>query len=635
MRTLKSMLNKYMYTITGILIGALLIIVFIIQIFSEQQNGYRDAVRIFKQMEHLLHENEEELEETIKRHNAMCLNEASAIARLLEANPDGINDVNYLKSAANDLEILEIHIFDENGVIVAGTEPEYFGMSLDDGEQISFFKPMLYDKSLKLVQDVTPNTADGRLIQYAAVWSSDEKHIIQIGLSPDEIINATDHNELTHIFAHFRVNEEINYYAINKESGIIEGSSIEDVIGKKYNELGFNKNKMEKDRDGFHAVINGDLSYCVFTEVNDIYIGRIIPISFLYKRVPGNLLIMLLCVTGVALILAKAVTSHTNKYVVDVIKNVNNKLEDITNGDLDLVLDEETTIEFNEMSNYINNMVNSLLDNNKKMSYVLSQTNLFIGVYEYNEHTDKVRFTEYVPQILCLNEQRTEELTNSIDRFKEFLWNIKSRPVVDEEGVFIVSDDPIRYVKLEQMTNDVKVYGVIIDVTDEVLKRKRIEVERDIDQLTGLLNRRGYELKVSKLIDNGNFGISAVVMIDADGLKQINDTYGHKFGDIYLNKISEAISIFDKENSFVARLGGDEYVVFLYGYKDERQIVIDIMNLIKARSDSFVYLDEGVNVPLRFSVGYSILEDNNYNQAMKDADEKMYMDKLERKKKLL
>ena len=96
MRTLKSMLNKYMYTITGILIGALLIIVFIIQIFSEQQNGYRDAVRIFKQMEHLLHENEEELEETIKRHNAMCLNEASAIARLLEANPDGINDVNYL-----------------------------------------------------------------------------------------------------------------------------------------------------------------------------------------------------------------------------------------------------------------------------------------------------------------------------------------------------------------------------------------------------------------------------------------------------------------------------------------------------------------------------------------------------------
>lgn len=88
-----------------------------------------------------------------------------------------------------------------------------------------------------------------------------------------------------------------------------------------------------------------------------------------------------------------------DRYVVNGIYGTNEKLGRIANGDLEEGVDIRNSMEFFELSNYINNMVRSLLNNNKKMSYVLSKTNMYIGVYEYHEEMKKVRFTEYIPRI--------------------------------------------------------------------------------------------------------------------------------------------------------------------------------------------------------------------------------------------
>lgn len=60
--------------------------------------------------------------------------------------------------------------------------------------------------------------------------------------------------------------------------------------------------------------------------------------------------------------------------------------------------------------------------------------------------------------------------------------------------------------------------------------------------MTGLYNRRGMEIKLKQLFEKPEkLGYSAIVMIDADGLKGVNDTYGHEKGDIYLKKIGQVI----------------------------------------------------------------------------------------------
>ena len=55
------------------------------------------------------------------------------------------------------------------------------------------------------------------------------------------------------------------------------------------------------------------------------------------------------------------------------------------------------------------------------MSYVLSKTNMYIGVYEYNQHMKRVRFTEYVPQILSLDHTEIQRLSSDYKVFKEFI----------------------------------------------------------------------------------------------------------------------------------------------------------------------------------------------------------------------
>ncbi len=166
------------------------------------------------------------------------------------------------------------------------------------------------------------------------------------------------------------------------------------------------------------------------------------------------------------------------------------------------------------------------------------------------------------------------------------------------------------------------------------MKRKQIEVERDIDLLTGLYNRRGLEMKLNGLFaEPEKLGHSAVVMIDADNLKVINDTYGHEMGDVYLQKVSELISSRKAHGSIAARLGGDVFVLFLYQYEDEKELTDAIHNLETLQESSPAALGDNVSVPLRFSMGYSLTgEHMDYQSLLKEADEKMYENKRERKK---
>ena len=129
-------------------------------------------------------------------------------------------------------------------------------------------------------------------------------------------------------------------------------------------------------------------------------------------------------------------------------------------------------------------------------------------------------------------------------------------------------------------------------------------MERDIDALTGLYNRRGLEQKLAQLFATPNtLGYSALVMIDADNLKVINDTYGHETGDAYLRKISELITSMETRKSVAARLGGDEFVLYLYQYQQEEALLEALHALDTIQEDCVASLNGEVTVPLRFSFG--------------------------------
>lgn len=598
---------------------------------NEQRQSYEGATGIFQQIEQLLVRNQEELEEIRVEYSETCLHNAEAIAYIIEDDPTVLESVEELKNIAKFMEVDEIHIFDETGRIFTGTHPKYYDYTFDSGEQMHFFKPMLEDKSLKLVQEITPNTAEAKLMQYSALWSQNGRFIVQVGMEPVNVMKVTQKNELSYLFSLIRVNPEAQYYAIDTQSGKIIGSTETECVGKDLTEIGLKPDDFPDGEKGFHAVINGRHSYCSFKKIGTNYIGRVVLSSQMYRRVLGSTITSGLCLIIIAMILSYAVTRYMNHYVVEGIHDVNRKLYSIAQGNLDELIDIRSSREFSELSSYINKMKKSLLDNNRKMSYVLRKTNMYMGVYEYNEQMQSVRITEYVPQILALGQEEAKRLTANSSAFRNFIDSLRKHPVPEEANIYEVKN---QYVKLEEVQENDEIFGVVIDVTDEIMKRKQIEVERDIDLLTGLYNRRGLEMKLNGLFaEPERLGHSAVVMIDADNLKVINDTYGHEMGDVYLQKVSELISSRKAHGSIAARLGGDEFVLFLYQYEDEKELTDAIHNLETLQESSQTSLGDNVSVPLRFSMGYSLTREHmDYQSLLKEADAKMYENKRERKK---
>ena len=99
----------------------------------------------------------------------------------------------------------------------------------------------------------------------------------------------------------------------------------------------------------------------------------------------------------IAAFLVAAVTWYMDRYVINGIYSVNDKLRQITEGDLDQKVDVNYSVEFSELSRHINELIESRLANTEKISYVLNKTNINVGVYEYSAKMKTVRFTEHVP----------------------------------------------------------------------------------------------------------------------------------------------------------------------------------------------------------------------------------------------
>lgn len=630
MRTLKSLIRRYMYRVSCVLVVVILCLLLYVQFETEQKQVYEVATRTISQIETVLEENQKELDEIEQEYRQSCLHSAETVARIIEGDPDVLNSIDELEEIAACVEIDEIHVFDASGRIFTGTHPEYYGLTFDSGEQISFFRPMLEDKTLKLVQDITPNTAEEKPMQYSAVWSENGEFIVQVGMEPVNVMKVTEKNELSYIFSLLRVNPEANYYAIDAATGKIVGSTNLDSVGTDASEIGLRLKDIQSD-DGFYVAVNGRRSFCVFERIGVNYIGRVVTAESVYQNIPITTFWILISLILVAAFLVNRVGRYMNKYVVDKISDVNDKLKSIADGNLEENVDIRSSVEFAELSNYVNSMVKSLLENNKKMSYVLSKTNMNIGTYEYGGPTQRVRYTENIPKILSVDHDKMEQLASDVDRFVHFLDEIMEHPLPDEEGIYQRGE---QFIRLEEIRNDDGVFGVAIDVTTEITKRMEIEKERDVDALTGLYNRRGLEAKLEQLFRAPKrLDHSAIIMVDADGLKTINDTYGHEKGDVYLKKIAEAIAEVGTASSVASRQGGDEFVLFLYGYDSEEALREAIHTLEYIQSSYFAALDENINVPLRFSMGYCLASgENDYRELLMQADKNMYKNKFERKK---
>ncbi|MFW6312110.1 MAG: HD domain-containing phosphohydrolase, partial [Nanoarchaeota archaeon] len=159
---------------------------------------------------------------------------------------------------------------------------------------------------------------------------------------------------------------------------------------------------------------------------------------------------------------------------------------------------------------------------------------------------------------------------------------------------------------------------------------KRLNREADIkyfgfhDTLTGLYNRDYIEEEIRRLNNSRQLPIS-IIMADVNGLKLINDTFGHNDGDQLLKKISITIDETSRQEDILGRWGGDEFLVILpnTSKKDVKNIVSRIKNNLKEKNYK--------EIPLSVSFGYAtkVDKEEDMEDIINAADRKMYNNKTQ------
>lgn len=620
-----------------VILTAMLLTLFLnyfVQIQSARRGMHEEALDNFKQIEQILDQNEQDTARARQELKQDCFIRAKAAAYILQSHPGVIPDQEEMKKIAGLLQVDELHLFDTQGNLYAGSEPKYYGYNFNSGEQMRFFLPMLTDHSLELCQDITPNTAESKLMQYAAVWRPDGQGIVQIGLEPTRVLEAMKKNELSYIFSLVTVENGSVIFAVDPENFRILGATQDALVGKELEDVGLGPEQVLSSRKGVRAELDGVDSYCVFAPSGSVILGMARSSVSLYRGVNRSTALVALYLVLVALLMIVSISNYIDRYIVDGISSINRKLTEITVGNLETTVEEDSTPEFSELSGRINLMVRSIRDNTNKLSQILDVAQVPIGVYEYNQRMRRVMVTSRVAGILGLAGDEATQLFADHALFEEHLEAIRQNPLNEEKGVYVLPGEPERFVRLETYFREYSVLGLIVDVTEDIRERRRIEQERDIDLLTGLYNRRAFYRRMEELFGNPNeLGACAMLMADADNLKQVNDRFGHQNGDRYLQGVARIFRSVCSEKSVLARLSGDEFAAFLYGCANREELETLIERLRNVMNVETAELTGGEPIPVRFSAGCAFYPEDgeDYASLLKCADTAMYKVKRERK----
>lgn len=356
----------------------------------------------------------------------------------------------------------------------------------------------------------------------------------------------------------------------------------------------------------------------------------------LLRMLVFSIIVSILSTILIAMLIDKIVTDPVKK-IVDELQTNEREMNKI------IRFNSSGIAEVDKLTEAIEYLQVNIQEQSSRVSKVISMVNMGIGVFMCDLDTLNVYVGESLIKLLDLKGLPIEDMNLKFEQFQAYISDFDPKNKVCGSDIFRrdseMLNEKIRLKFKNEKINITKWYeftmkrdrnnvlGLIQDVTNSMLEKKKIEYERDYDLTTGLLNRRAYYTIIDDLFSRQNeLGIAAFIMIDLDNLKYVNDTYGHDFGDDYIKTAANVLKGFRDYGGIVARMSGDEFNVFLYGF-DKKDDIRKIIELIRSRlQKSYCIIGDGSHYRIRASAGIAWYPDDSrsYEMLIKYADFTMY-----------
>ena len=261
------------------------------------------------------------------------------------------------------------------------------------------------------------------------------------------------------------------------------------------------------------------------------------------------------------------------------------------------------------------------------------------GNYPYLEELEGINkngelfFSYYFEE---LNSLEISEKITYAKLYKDFNWIIAMGVQLDEIDIYAQEiNKEISYLSGEYIMRlllyifIVLLIGFILIYLIENKSTKSLKEEIDVDVLTKAISRRCGEKNLNMFLNRykSTGKNAAVMMFDIDDFKQINDKYGHEYGDLALVEVVNMINSTIRNSDQLIRWGGDEFIGIFPGLREENLIEFGQKILDEISSLEISVGNKVINVSI--SIGFSYFEDDDkdYNDVLKRADEAMYKSK--------
>ena len=296
-------------------------------------------------------------------------------------------------------------------------------------------------------------------------------------------------------------------------------------------------------------------------------------------------------------------------------------------------------LQINKFYNHQQELLRKIMIYKKQLETAQKIAEMFTWQYDCDNKKFESKNFSYIKRILDI--KNIGEFINSIDQKELFLKQIENLCGNDQNMEMIVKirsfENKDFYFKIEarQILQRRKklIIGICVNITEDIKKQQKIEFLAYHDPLTGLVNRTFLKMELDTLakINSRENKKLALVFIDLDNFKFINDTFGHEAGDTLLIQISARLQSLVRQSDIVSRIGGDEFVIVLNNIKDKNDIEKIISNIQNELSKPVVI--ENNDIDITFSAGIAIYPDDakRVSEILQLADIAMYKAKKDGK----
>ena len=313
--------------------------------------------------------------------------------------------------------------------------------------------------------------------------------------------------------------------------------------------------------------------------------------------------------------------SHKDDELGRLVDDINDLLQD---QEIKLTQEQRLRKSIQHMEQQLRNIFDSssaglfLLDND---GYLIS----------YNPTLLKVMHCENQPALTFTEEDFASLFINEKSKFQRMLNDALLSEELQSQDFSLKQDQASSawvHCLLSKVTSETgkeRIEGVIFDVSKRVKNEQAIKHKADHDSLTGLLLREAARDRLEHhMLSSEELAVS-VILLDLDGFKQANDTYGHDVGDKVLVKTASRLSACVRSGDLVCRLGGDEFLIIVLD-SNSSDIALAIAEKIITNIQFPMPIDSSLSVQVGVSVGVAIAPGHgeHFDDLVKSADEAMY-----------